>query len=136
MPVRSVVLFNIGPAFGGFRSALRPGALGLDHPEAFTVIEAALTKIFEQLAHTPFEQWRALARAPESEHLVPRLGNRKGVIDFLVAQDNDGTRHLIARGMISFPYWPVGGWIVHDGRHFNPQGDVTPYTPEELAPVW
>jgi hypothetical protein len=136
MPVRSVVLFNLGPPFGGFRSAVRPGALGLDHPEAFAAIESALVQSFQRLSKTPFAEWKQLAREPASEQLVPRLGTRTGLIDFSVAQDSDGTRHLLARGILPFPYWPLGGWVVHDGRHFRPGGDVTPYTPEELAPVW
>jgi hypothetical protein len=136
MPVRSVVLFNLGPPFGGFRFAVRPGALGLDHPDAFAAIEAALSTIFEHLAHAPFERWAQLAQELISKDLVPHIGEHTGLIDFSVTQDADGTRHLVARGFFCFRYWPLGGWVVHDGRHFRPDGDVAPFTADELAPIW
>jgi hypothetical protein len=131
-----VVLFNFGPPFGGFRCAVRPGAFGLNHPDAFAAIEGALATSFAHLAHTPFERWAQLGQELLSEQLVPHLGDHTGLIDFSFTQDTDRTRHLLARGFFSFRYWPLGGWVVHDGRHFSPDGEVTPFTADELAPVW
>jgi hypothetical protein len=43
--LRRVVLFNIGPPFGGFRFAVRPGAFGLDSPEAARALEQAVANV-------------------------------------------------------------------------------------------
>ena len=134
--LRTVVLFNLGPSFGGVRMAVRPGTLGLDDAEAFAAIEAVLSATFARIEQNPNDEWSRLRERLTSDASLPSFGARSGSIEFTGGEDLDGTRHLIARCFLPFRAWPLGGWAVYDGRLFAVGGKVTPFTQEELGEVW
>jgi hypothetical protein len=77
MPIRVVVLLNLGPLFGGFRFATRPGMFGLDAPRAFAVLERSVESAFTLLsAHDPAD-WAALAPTG-FDAALPRLEENIG----------------------------------------------------------
>jgi hypothetical protein len=135
MPIRVVVLFNFGPLFGGFRFATRPGMFGLDDPLAFAVLERSVESAFTLLsAHDPAD-W-AEVTPTGFDVAIPRLEGREGYIDGLGDGCISGVGEIILRACLPFQGWPLGGWVVYEGRHRAPDGTWTSFTAEELAEVW
>lgn len=135
MPLRAVVLLNIGPAFGGFRLAARPGVIGLDDPAAFAALESAIEAAYTLLSAHPPSRWPALA-GPGFASATPRLGEREGAIDCTVTATDDTAGEVWLRAWLPFAPWPLGGWAVYEGRHRAADGTWTPFSPEELAALW
>jgi hypothetical protein len=135
-PLRRVVLFNLGPPFGGFRMSIQPRALGLANAEAFTVLEAVVKASFARVEQVAWTEWSTLREQLDSDAALKVLSPRPGFVDFHRHDDPDGTRHLVARAFLPFPAWPLGGWAVYDGRHFTLAGGATPFTEAELDEVW
>ncbi len=135
MPVRAVILLNVGPPFGGFRLAARPGMLGLDYPDAFVALERAIERAYTLLsAHRPAD-WPTIAQTG-FDLAIPRLGEREGFIDFTGSAMSDEAGEVVARACFPFPAWPFGGWVVYEGRHRALDGTWTPFTTEELTRLW
>lgn len=135
MPIRSVVLLNLGAPFGGFRVAGRPGLFGLDDPRAFAVLERAIESAFTLLsAHQPAE-WPEIAPTGFAA-AVPRLEDCEGFIDCCGSALTEGHGEVILRACLPFRAWPLGGWVVFEGRHRALDGSWRPFTPDELAELW
>jgi hypothetical protein len=134
-PIRAVVLFNLGPAFGGFRVAVPPGTYGLDHPEAFEALEDAIDKAYALLAVLPPERWRGLSK-DAYDMALPRLDDRVGVIHGSGTATSDAAGAVVLRASFPFRFWPLGGWVVYDGRHRSLNGTWSRFTHEELDECW
>jgi hypothetical protein len=85
-------------------------------------------------AHDPAD-WDALAPAG-FDAALPRLEDRQGYIDGLGDGCTDGVGEIVLRACLPFQGWPLGGWVVYEGRHRARDGSWTPFTAEELAKVW
>ena len=142
MSLRVVVLFNLGPPFGGFRAAARvpgsrlPGLLGLDNAAAFEALEQAIQQAFVFLQAHPPDSWRKLASADSFRASVPRLDDREGAIDVTGDATNDAAGEVMLRAFLSFPKWPLGGWAVYEAWHRDLDGVWTPFDEDELAGIW
>lgn len=135
MPVRGVVLFNLDAPFGGFRAAGPPGLFGLDDPKAFAVLERAIESAFTLFsAHQPAD-WPVIAPTGFAA-AVPCLEDREGFIDYCGSAVTEGHGEVILRACLPFRAWPLGGWVVFEGRHRALDGSWRPFTPEELAELW
>ena len=135
MPIRRVVLFNIGPAFGGFRFAAAPGRYGLDHPAAFAALEQSIATAFSLMSEHQPSEWRTLA-ATGFEAALPRLGDQEGVLDCSAGEEGEGVLGVVLRASLPFARWPLGGWVVYDARYRAADGSWSPFTPDELAKLW
>lgn len=136
MPIRAIVLFNIGSPFGGLRLALAPGFLGIDHPEAFEALEGAIDDTYKVLGATRPDAWPELASSGYGP-VPPRLGKREGFVDVAVGADDGGPGdEVLARACLPFRLWPLGGWVAYDGRRRSAHGTWTPFSDEELAELW
>ena len=135
-PLRRIVLFNLGPAFGGLRIALNPRVLGLANAETFAVLEAVVHATFARVERVPWDEWSSLGEHLASDTSLQALSPRAGFVDFHRHDASDGTRHLIARVFLPFHGWPLGGWAVYDGRHFARMTGPIPFTELELDEVW
>jgi len=135
-PLRRVVLFNLGPPFGGLRMAVHAGALGLADAETFTVLEAVVQASFARVEQVAWTEWSTLGEHVASDAALKALSPHAGFVDFSRHDDADGTRHLVARAFLPFRAWPLGGWVFYDGRHFALAGGAFPFTEAELNEVW
>ena len=135
-PIRILVLFNLGPPFGGLRLAVHPAVFGVRDAEPYRNLEALVRAIFTRLEPMAAEPWSRVGEVLAADLELRALSARAGVVDFGRREDPDGTRHVVARGFVPFRLWPLGGWAVYDGRHFGSSGDVSPYTEEELGVIW
>ena len=136
MPIRRVLLLNIGPAFGGFRIAAAPGRYGLDNPDAFAALEQSVETAFSVLSgHQPAE-WPSLAVTGLLDAARPRLGMLEGSIDCSGTEEGDGVLGVVVRAHLAFARWPLGGWIVYDGRFRAKDVSRSPFTSEQLALWW
>jgi len=136
MPHRAVVLFNLGPPFGGFRAAVRPGFIGLDNVAAFEALERAIGNAYTLMSAHPPDAWGQLSAADSFRAAVPRLEDREGVVDVTGDATNEAAGDVVLRAFLPFPLWPFGGWAVYEGWHRGVDGVWTPFTQEELAELW
>jgi len=137
VPVRAVIFLSLGPPFGGFRIAGRPGLFGLDNPRAFQTLERSIEGTYTLLsAHRPAD-WMGIAQTETGfEAAAPRLGERTGFVDCTGDAMTDETGKVILRACFPFRWWPLGGWVVYEGRHRALDGTWTPFTADELAKLW
>jgi hypothetical protein len=133
MPVRVVVYLSFGAS--GFRMAGRPGTLGMDYPRAFEVLEHSIEIAFTLLRAHPPSEWIALSQSA-LDFAVPRLGEREGYIDCMGDAVIEGAGDVVLRACFPFRVWPLGGWVVYEGRHLGADGSWTPFTEEEQAALW
>jgi hypothetical protein len=132
MPIRSVVLFNVGPPFGGFRLAVHPGVFGLNDTSAFDALEDALVACHAALRSRPPSTWHDLPEAM----FEPDIRGRRASIDVTGDVTDTAGGDLVARARLPFQTWPFGGWVVHEGWHRAADGSWSPFTDGELARVW
>jgi len=132
MPVRSVVLFNLGPPFGGLRLAVRPGFLGLDAPSAFGALEEAIAAVRDTLRSRPPSAWYDL---PDTV-FEPHIQDRKASLDITGDVTDTTVAKVVVRALLPFRGWPFGGWVVHEGWQCAADGSWTPFTEDALADVW
>jgi hypothetical protein len=133
---RAVVIFNIGPPFGGFRMAVRPGMFRLDHPAVFTVLEEAVQTAFSTLSRHSPDTWPQLHAAGELTAIPPRFDGREGMIDVTGNPADTSGGELVLRAFLPFSGWPLGGWAVYAAWHRQPDGTWSPFSEKELASVW
>ena len=133
MPIRVVVYLNVGPAFGGFRVA---GRVQTDaHAAEFQELERAVDAARHLLsAHDP-EDWPPLTDA-DAASAVPRYQGRTGQIDFTGGQSPEGVDIVVARALLPFSFWPLGGLAVYEAWHRGADGGWAPVPQEELAEKW
>ncbi len=136
MPLRTVVLFNVGPPFGGFRLAVAPGVFGLNSPAAFEALERALGRAVHELRAHPPDTWVRLCEQGLGAESVPRLGDREGVVDLTGNAANDTAGDVALRAFLPFAAWPLGGWAVYDAWHRSADGVWTPFGHDELTRLW
>ena len=79
MPLHPVVLFNIGPAIGGLRIAVRPRFFGLGHAEAFQELERMPERLAQLLAPYPPKTWPCLRQRSGPRCRVIVVGTSFGV---------------------------------------------------------
>jgi hypothetical protein len=131
-----VVLFGLGPAFGGFRIAGRPGFIfGLNHPVAFNALEQALDAAQGILRSLAPKDWAALTEA-ELERVLPWCDGRKGEIELGGQSFEDRSGEVVARTFLPFRYWPFGGWAVYEGWRRSADGTWAQFSDEESMQLW
>jgi hypothetical protein len=135
MPLRAVVLFGVGPAFGGFRIALRAGSLGLDHPLAFQELERAVMRAQSLLMPHPPEAWPGMGEAA-FRAAVPRLGGHEGTLDVMGSATSHVDGEVLLRASLPLRGWPFGRWVVYEGWHRTGTGTWSLFTADELQDVW
>lgn len=135
MPLRSVILFNLGPPFGGFRLAVNPRLLGMEDHAAFPALEEAIATAFTLLAAHQPSSWPSVAQEAFAA-ATPCLGGREGVIDCTSNASDQETGEVVLRAFLSFPGWPLGGWAVFDAQHRTAEGIWIPFTSDELQIWW
>ena len=136
MSHRAVILFNIGPPFGGFRVAVRPGAFGLNNPAAFAALDAAIQEALSSLSAHPPSSWPGLHASGALAPTPPRFDGREGAIDVTGDATDDAAGDIVMRAFLPFPRWPLGGWAAYEAWHRDSSGMWTPFSEEELAIVW
>ena len=132
MPVRSVLLFNLGPPFGGLRLAVRPGLFGLNEPSAFEALEHAIAAVQDVLRSHPPNTWHDLPNTVFEPHIQDRTAS----IDVTGDVTDTTVATVVLRARLPFRGWPFGGWVVHEGWQCAADGSWTPFTDEALADVW
>lgn len=136
MPQRVVLIFNIGPPFGNFRIAMRPGVFGVDHPAAFDALEEAIEEAFSILSfHSP-DAWPELHAAGDVTLPPPRFDGREGVLNIAGNPSDASGGWVVMRAMLPFSGWPPGGWAVYEAWHYEPDGTWNAFSEEELETVW
>jgi len=137
MAIRSIVILNIGPPFGGFRLAARAGFLGLNNRKIFEKLERGIDSIFEVLNKTAIDNWQnAIVNHSESKDFKKIMGSRPGIMDYSVDEETNGHVKLIVRACIPFRIFSFGGWTVYDGIILK--DDNMPYrlSDQELFKYW
>lgn len=136
MPQRTLVLFNIGPPFGGFRLAVNPHLFGASGSTAFPALERVIQNLQSVLAAHPPDTW---SRLVESEGMIgdpaELFGGRPGRVDF-TCDPASTTGDVVVRAFLRFRLWPLGGWAVYDAWHREADGRWVGFAEEELAEVW
>jgi len=134
--LRAILLFRIGPSFGGLRLAVRPGVM--DWPEGFVVLESAVARVMTFLIQLPPDQRaRVLSgETPWPKDLMADLGPRPGFIDAVSYANAAGGTDLVLRGSFVFPWWPFGEWAVFQGVHIRPDKHPEPFSYDELSALW
>lgn len=135
MPLRTIVLLNIGPGFGGFRLALRTKGDRPDQAETYTALEQVLEHCFSRIAQFPWDEW---TRAKQELHAViaPLAEASLARVDMDAGEHSDGSRFVVGRVFRAFPFWPLGGHASYDGYHYTRDAVPTPYTHDELMQIW
>jgi hypothetical protein len=136
VPIRTVIALNLGPPFGGFRIALRAGALGLNWPEAFAALEAAASTELQLLAALTPERRARMREEPLPARPPPQYGDRLGVIDGMMAPTEDRATLLLLRAIFPFRFWPLGGWAVYVGARIGADNQVETLSTEQLEKYW
>ncbi len=133
---RVVVIFNLGPPFGGFRLAARAGLLGADNPAVFEALEQAIETAYTLLRAHPPSTWQQLAADDFFTAAIPRYEDREGVIDVT----GDGVLRtpgdVLLRAFLPFRFWPLGGWAAYGAWHRESDDGWTSFNEEELRNVW
>ena len=133
MAVRVVVYFNLGPDFGGFRLA---GRVRTDaHAAEFQELERALEAAHRLLRADDPNDWPPLTDA-EMAPTIPRYRGRRGRMDFVEAESPEGVLMVVARALLPFPWWPLGGLAVYEAWQRDTDGSWAPAPREELAQKW
>jgi len=136
VPIRAIIPLSLGSPFGGFRIALRAGALGLDWPDGFAALEQAANTQLQLLAALTPDRRARLREDPLPPRPPPQCGDRFGVIDVMLAQIEDGTTLLLLRGGFPFRLWPLGGWVVYVGARIGADNRVEILSTEQLERYW
>ena len=136
MSQRAVVLFNLGPPFGGFRTAVHPGVFGLNNPAAFAALDEAIQEAFSLLSAHPPDSWPDLHASGALAMTPPRFEGREGVIDVAGDAIDDAAGEIVMRAFLPFSKWRLGGWAVYEAWHRDPDGTWDPFSDHELASVW
>jgi hypothetical protein len=132
VPIRTVVLFNLGDAFGGFRMAVRPGLFGLNDPDAFLALESTIHDVQQSLSFHPPSRWPAIAASVAR----PQINGREASVDLIgdAADDRDGD--VVMRAYLPFHLWPLGGWVVYEAWRRTSDGSWASFGEEKLAEMW
>jgi hypothetical protein len=133
---RIIILFNLGPPFGGFRIAARAGLLGFDNPAAFLALERAIDTAYTLLRAQPPDTWQQLAADDSFAAAIPSHDGRAGVIDLTGDGVTSTPGVVLVRAFLPFRFWPLGGWAVYGAWHRGTDGTWTPFSEEEMAGVW
>lgn len=133
--MRIVVLFNVGPPFGGFRIAA-PGLFGLDDPAVYETLEKATHEAFELLRAHPPSAWSQLAAGESFRAAVPLFEGREGAIDVTGDATDDAAGAVVLRAFLPFAAWPLGGWAFYQAWNRGADGDWTPLSQDALAALW
>src|SRR5437899_2506615 len=134
--LRAVFVVRIGPPFGGFRLAFRPGFI--DWPEGFVALEAAVTRVMTFLIQLPPDQRSRMLSGETGwpQELAAQLGDRPGFIDGVSYPSTDGGNDVVLRGSSPFSWWPLGEWVVFQGVHIRPDNHPAPLSYDALRPLW
>ena len=134
--LRAILVFRIGPPFGGFRIAFRPGFV--DWPEGFAALEAAVARVRTFLIQLPPDQRSRMlsGETPWPEELVIQLGSRPGFIDGISYANAAGGSDFVLRGSFPCLWWPLGEWVVFQGVHIRSDNRAEPFSYEELTALW
>ena len=132
MPIRTVVLFVLGDAFGGFRMAVQPGVLGLNNLGAFQALESMIHDVQNHLSFHPPSAWPKIAASVAR----PQLDGREIIIDLTGDAGDDRDGDVVMRACLPFQVWPLGGWVVYEGWHRTKDGSWTEFAEKKLAEVW
>jgi len=117
--------------------AVRPGALGLDWPEAFGALEHHVARVVAALRAMPFE-WFLNPTPQDFPHQDdPSYQGREGWMNLVVlpAADQDAVRVLI-RASLPFRGWPLGCWVVWEGFLASRTSAPRDLSVQELGDVW
>src|SRR5207245_3069130 len=95
--LRAILVFRIGPPFGGFRIAFRPGFV--DWPEGFAALEAAVARVRTFLIQLPPDQRSRMLSGETGwpQELAAQLGDRPGFIDGVSYPSTDGGNDVVLR---------------------------------------
>lgn len=136
MPIRVLTPLHLGPAFGGFRIALRAGVLGFDWPAGFAALEAAANNELHFVAHLSPERRARIVEDPPPLRPPPRCSDRLGVVDDLMIPIDDGATLLVLRAFFPFRFWPFGGWALYHGGRISRDNQLEVLSTEELQAFW
>ena len=116
--------------------AFRAGLFGLDWPAGFEVLEAAVLRELRLFASLSPERRARLHEDPLPPHPGPVIDNRAGVVDGIVASENDSGTLVVMCAQFPFRLWPFGGWVVFEAGKIAPNGELALVSHDELQQYW
>jgi hypothetical protein len=132
MSIKGQVWLQFGDPFGGPRFGPPLHSEWAEKPSSiFQKLELRITEVYKTIAHQPPTEWERLAHAAKP----PEINGRRVRVNLNYGTDDLG-EFLFIRARLSFPLWPLGGWVVVEGWKRPQDGAWTPLPVEELEKTW
>jgi hypothetical protein len=132
MSIKGQVWLQFGDPFGSPRFGPPLHSEWAEKPSSiFQKLELRIIEVYKTIAHQPPTEWERLAHAAKP----PEINGRRVRVNLNYGTDDLG-EFLFIRARLSFPLWPLGGWVVVEGWKRPQDGAWTPLPVEELEKTW